>query len=147
MAASLSSLLEVSIDFEQSHLFFPRLVAITLLVLLVMIVAIYGRSFLAEVRSGQRSLAFFDAHSDKFRLFGTIGLTVAYFQLMDWVGSMFPNMGYGFLFVSMPFMFLMSLLYVHGLDKRKLTGIALNALIAPSVAWYVLANLFNISLP
>lgn len=140
-------MLEVSIDFGQSHLFFPKIVIGTLLVLLTMIVLVYGRGFYRDVRAGKRSLAFFNEHSDKFRLFATLALTVAYFLLMDWVGNLFPNMGFGFLFVSMPFMFLMSLLYAHDICKKKLTAIAANALIAPLVAWYVLANLFNISLP
>jgi hypothetical protein len=63
------------------------------------------------------------------------------------VGRIFPNTGLGFLFVSIPFIFVLSLLYAHRVDRRKLVAISLNALIAPGVAWYVLAKLFNISLP
>lgn len=81
------------------------------------------------------------------RLPGTLVLTVAYFLLMDYVGAFFPNMGFGFLFVSIPFIFCLSMLYVHDLDRKKLIAIVLNAIIAPSVAWLLLAKLFNITLP
>ena len=66
---------------------------------------------------------------------------------MDYVGEYFPNTGLGFLFTSVVFIFVLSLLYVHGLNRHKWLVLSLNALIAPSVAWFVLAHLFNITLP
>jgi len=147
MDKGLSSLFKVSINFKESHTFFPTIVVWVLLFLLLLIFLIHGIPYLRDLRSGKRKLTFSLAHMDKLRFGGTLVLTVAYFLLMDYVGTFFPNMGLGFLFVSIPFMFLLSLLYVHDINRRKLLAICLNALIAPTVAWYVLAQLFNISLP
>ena len=142
-----SSLLKVHIDFKTSHTFFPTIVICVLLFLLALILLFHGIPFLRDLRSGKRRLTLRLGHLDKLRFFGTLVLTVAYFLLMDRVGRFFPNTGLGFLLVSIPFIFVLSLLYAHGVDLRKLFFITLNALIAPSVAWYVLAKLFNISLP
>jgi hypothetical protein len=147
MAKWFSSLLKVQIDFKTSHTFFPTIVIWVLLFLLVLIFLFHGIPWLRDLRSGKRRLSLSLAHLDKLRFLGTLVLTIAYFLLMDYVGKFFPNTGLGFLFVSIPFIFLLSLLYSHGVDRRKLLAIGLNALIAPSVAWYVLAKLFNISLP
>lgn len=141
------SIFEISIDFQKSHLFFPTIVMWVLLVLLAAIFIIYGLPLLRALSSGEKTLSFSAKDFDKLRFFGTIVLTIAYFLSMDYVGNFFPNMGLGFLLMSIPFMFLLSLLYVHNLDRRKFLLISLNSMISPGVAWYVLANLFNISLP
>lgn len=141
------SLFEVSINFKQSHTFFPTLVLWVLLFLLLLIFLVHGIPYLRDLHSGRRTLSFSLAQVDKLRFAGTLVLTVAYFQLMDYVGTFFPNMGLGFLFVSIPFIFLLSRLYVTNMNRGKLLAISLNALIAPSIAWYVLAQLFNITLP
>jgi hypothetical protein len=66
---------------------------------------------------------------------------------MDYVGEFFPNTGLGFLIMSIPYMFLLSLLYAHHRNGRYLLKIVLNSVLAPIVAWYVLARLFSITLP
>jgi tellurite resistance protein TehA-like permease len=142
-----SSLFEISIDFEQSHLFFPTIVMWILLLLLAVIFIVYGIPFIRAVGRREKTLSFSLKHFDKLRFVGTIILTIAYFLSMDYVGTFFPNMGLGFLLMSIPFMFLLSLLYVHNLDRKKFLLISLNSTISPGVAWYVLANIFNISLP
>jgi len=147
MARWFSSLLKVHIDFKTSHTLFPTIVICVLLFLLVLIFLVHGIPWLRDLRSGKRRLTLGLAQLDKLRFFGTLVLTVAYFLLMDYVGRFFPNTGLGFLFVSIPFIFVLSLLFAHRVDRRKLVAIGLNALIAPGVAWYVLAKLFNISLP
>ena len=147
MDSGQSSIFQVSVDFATSHMFFPKLVIYFLLFLLALIFIIYGIPKLKKIGSGDETFSFSTEHIDKFRLFGTLILTVAYFMLMDYVGQFWPNTGLGFLFVSIPFIFLLSLLYSHELTKHKLILIILNAAIAPSIAWYVLAQLFNISLP
>lgn len=147
MGEGFSSLFEISIDFDQSHLFFPTIVLWVLLLLLAAIFIIYGIPFIRALGRGEKKLSFSVEHVDKLRLFGTIILTIVYFLSMDYVGTFFPNMGLGFLLMSMPFMFSLSLLYVHNLSPRKFLTISLNSIIAPSIAWYVLANMFNISLP
>jgi len=147
MGSDISQLFKVTIDFDQSHLLFPAIVQWVLLVLFVAICLIYGPGYIRDIRGGTKRLPFCGIPFDKLRFFGTIALTVIYFLSMDYVGGFFPNEGLGFLFMSILFMFLMSLLYVHDLTRRKLVIIGLTALIAPTVAWHTLENLFNISLP
>lgn len=147
MENSSSSLLAIKIDFEQSHLFFPNIIAWTLAILLILIfifnVIPYIRSYLNSERTPNISFK----HIDKIRLPGTLVLTIIYFLMMDYVGAFFPNMGYGFLFVSIPFIFLISILYIHDINRKQLVAITLNAIIAPSMAWFLLAKLFSITLP
>ena len=147
MDKGISSLFKVTIDFDQSHLFFPKLVTWFLLLQLVVILLVYGIPYIRDVRSGKRASPFSGVKYDFLRFFGTIVLTIIYFLSMDYVGEYFPNTGLGFLFTSVVFIFVLSLLYVHGLNRHKWLVLSLNALIAPSVAWFVLARLFNISLP
>jgi hypothetical protein len=147
MGDTASSILAVTIDFDQSHLFFPRIIMCLLLLLLAIIAVLYGRKFFQDIRAGRRHVRFFQENYDKIRLFGTIIGVVIYFVLMDYVGTLFPNTGLGFLLVSIPFMLFLSLLYVHDLDRKKTIIILLNSTIAPLTAWYILGNLFNITLP
>ena len=147
MDEGVSSLFQVSIDFDRSHLFFPTIILWLLAILLAAIIVTSGIPLLRDVKSGKRKLSFFAENLDKFRLFGSLLLLLIYFIAMDAVGRLFPNMGFGFLFMSIPFMFCTSLLYVHDINRKKLILISLNSIVAPGVAWYVLGNLFNISLP
>lgn len=147
MDKGISSLFKVSVDFDQSHLFFPKIVTWFLLLQLVVIFLVYGIPYIRDIRAGKRASPFSGKQWDKLRFFGTITLTIIYFLSMDYVGGYFPNTGLGFLFTSIVFIFVLSLLYVHGLDHRKMLVLSLNALIAPNVAWFVLARLFNITLP
>ena len=142
-----SEIFRVSIDFDQSHLFFPRIIHWLLLLMLVMIVVLQGVPYLREVRAGRKQLPFAGGEFDFLRFFGTLALTVAYFLLMERVGEFFPNTGLGFLLMSIPYMMLLSWLYLHQRDGRRLLLTAINAVIAPVVAWYVLAKLFFITLP
>lgn len=147
MENSSLSLLSIKINFAQSHIFFPTIVIWTLIILLVLIFIFNGVPYLRALSSGERTLSLSTEHMDKIKLLGTLVLTVAYFMLMEYVGTFFPNMGYGFLLVSMPYILLLSLLYVHDINRKKFVAILLNSIIAPSVAWFVLARLFNITLP
>ena len=142
-----TSLFQVTIDFDQSHLFFPTIIFWVLVILLAAIVIVFGRPWLRGVRNGDRKLSFFVENFDKLRLFGTLGLAIAYLISMDFVGRLFPNMGFGFLFMSVPFMFVLSLLYAHHVDRKKITIMAINSVVAPSMVWYVLGYLFHITLP
>ena len=101
MGDTASSLLAVKIDFDQSHLFFPRIIMCLLLLLLVIIAVLYGRNFFQDIRAGRRRVRFFQENYDKIRLLGTIIGVVIYFVLMDYVGTLFPNTGLGFLLVSL----------------------------------------------
>lgn len=147
MESGLSNLLSVSIDFETSHLFFPRIIHWILALLLIAVLVTKVAPFLAAVKRGERTLPIVGESMDGFRFFGTLALIVVYFYLMAIVGDMFPYTGYGFLFVSMGFVFLMGLLYMHEWTKKAVIIMSLTAIGAPSLAWFVLAKLFNITLP
>ena len=147
MENSSSSLLAIKINFAQSHIFFPTIIVWTLAILFALILIFYGIPYLRSYLRGERTLNLSLEHIDKIRLLGTLIVTVLYFILMDKVGTFFPNMGFGFLFVSIPFIFLISILYVHDINRKKLITITLNAIIAPSSAWFLLAKMFSITLP
>ncbi|WP_136252998.1 tripartite tricarboxylate transporter TctB family protein [Onishia niordana] len=147
MEPGLTSLLSVSIDFETSHLFFPRIIHWLMGGLFALILVLRILPFLASVRRGERTLPILGESFDKFRFFGSLALMAVYFYLMAVVGDLFPYTGYGFLFVSMVFIFLMSLMYMHTRTKRKVMTAAINAIVAPSLAWFILAKLFQITLP
>ncbi|MCK2184909.1 tripartite tricarboxylate transporter TctB family protein [Halomonas getboli] len=147
MESGLSSLLSVSIDFETSHLFFPHIIHWLLGGLFALILVFNVVPFLVAVRRGEKTLPILGESMDKFRFFGTLALIAAYFYLMSVVGNLFPYTGYGFLFVSMPFLLLMSLMYMHTRTTRKVITAAINALVAPTLAWFILAKLFQITLP
>lgn len=147
MEPGLTSLLSVSIDFETSHLFFPRIIHWLMGGLFALILVLRILPFLASVRRGERTLPILGEYFDKFRFFGSLALMAVYFYLMAVVGDLFPYTGYGFLFVSMAFIFLMSLMFMHTRTKRKVMTAAINAIVAPSLAWFILAKLFQITLP
>lgn len=143
----LSSLLEVSIDFDQSHLFFPRLILGLLVAMLVVIALVHRHRLLAIIRNPRQELHFYEESADKFRLFFTIGFVFVYLYAMDFVGGFFPNQGLGFLFCSILFIFVLSTVYAHERSRRVMTIISCNAVIGPLLAWYVLGKLFEITLP
>ncbi|MDQ7727746.1 tripartite tricarboxylate transporter TctB family protein [Halomonas sp. SpR8] len=147
MESGLSSLLSVSIDFETSHLFFPKVINWLMAGLFVLILVTKVAPFMAAVKRGERTLPIVGEARDNFRFFGTLALIAAYFYLMAVVGNMFPYTGYGFLIVSIVFLFLMSLLYLHDWRKKTITILVINAIVAPSLAWFILAKLFTITLP
>lgn len=147
MESGLSSLLSISIDFETSHLFFPTIIHWVLALLFIAVLVTKTAPFLVAVKRGERTLPIIGEHMDGVRFFGTLALITAYFYLMAVVGNMFPYTGYGFLFVSMGFVLLMSLLYMHEWTRKTVTTAVITAIVAPSLAWFVLAQLFKITLP
>ncbi|OZT76061.1 hypothetical protein [Vreelandella boliviensis] len=147
MESGLLSLLSISIDFETSHLFFPRIIHWIMAGLLALILVTKVAPFMVAVKRGERTIPIVGEARDNFRFFGTLVLIVAYFYFMAVVGDIFPYTGYGFLMVSMAFVLLMSLLYLHDWTKKAITIVVVNAIVAPSLAWFVLAKLFTITLP
>ncbi|WP_417505181.1 tripartite tricarboxylate transporter TctB family protein [Marinomonas gallaica] len=140
-----SSLNSVSIDFDQSHLFFPRIIITLVAILAVVILVTNFRPVMRAIRSGRYQ--FFVKNADFFRLLATLALIPAYFWLMDFIGMALPNMGLGFLLSSIPFVFLMSMLYCHEKTRRNVIIISANALIAPTFVWVVLYHFFLVSMP
>ncbi|WP_170149991.1 tripartite tricarboxylate transporter TctB family protein [Kushneria sinocarnis] len=146
MSNGLYSLFDISVDFDQSHLFFPRLVSWALVIVFLLILITRARPILQALTDRSRGVIF-DRHTDRFRFAGTMVLLVSYFIAMQALGQLWPYTGYGFLFGSMVFILLLSLLYLHERTRRNLSVIGLNAVIAPLMAWLILAGLFNITLP
>ncbi|WP_430474666.1 tripartite tricarboxylate transporter TctB family protein [Thalassospira lucentensis] len=140
---SFDSPFHVTIDFSTSHTIFPTIIAVILGILFISILITRGRTMLATVTNG----AWWPAGIDHKRFFGTLVLTVIYFMAMPSVGDIFPNTGLGFYLCSIPYLFALSTLFLHERSRRTLTIAAANAIIAPSVVWYILSELFNISLP
>lgn len=143
----MSEMFAVTIDFKQSHLFFPSIIHWLLLILVVLILVLEAPAYFRAVRAGSKSLPFSKGPFDAPKFAGTLALTLAYFLAMPWVGDFFPNTGLGFLIVSIPYMAALSLLYLHKRDRGHLLRLGLNAVVAPAVAWFVLAKLFAITLP
>ena len=147
MESQFLSLFNVSIAFDQSHLFFPRLVTYILLGLLAIILISKSRRIAPALMQAGRAVLFAEHGFDRWRFFGTLVLIIAYFYLMAVVGDIFPNTGYGFLLTSIPFIFLLATLYVEDRSRKNLVIIAVNSVVAPVLAWYVLSQLFRITLP
>ncbi len=87
------------------------------------------------------------AAMDKPRFFGTIALTLVYFLLMVPVGDIWPNTGMGFLICSIPFVALSGLLYLQERTKSAVTVLAVVAVAAPLLVWWVFAHVFFLTLP
>ncbi len=143
-------LLSVTIDFDRSHLFFPRIV-IGILILLLLIIGItnlikYKKR--GNLKESVRAIRFFEENYDKVKLFGTIGLLVVYFWSMDHLGRLFPNQGLGFLIASIPYMFVQAMLFV-GKDnvKKHLVAISVTSVLTPLFSWILFGKLFFITLP
>ncbi|RCS22642.1 tripartite tricarboxylate transporter [Phyllobacterium salinisoli] len=140
---NMASFPKVSIDFASSHLVFPMLVSVLLGLLLVAILVTRWRTIWGAFTTGP----YWPAGIDHRRFFGTIVLTVLYFLAMPQIGDFFPNEGYGFLIASIPFLFLISLLYLHQRTRRQIVIAAINAVLAPTVVWYLLSTAFSLTLP
>lgn len=145
-----SDFLSISIDFEKSHLFFPRII-IGVIILLLVIIGV--KELVKRIRAGNlkesiKGFRFFEENYDKLKLYGSIVSVACYFYFMDIIGRFFPNQGLGFLITSIPFMFIMSFLLV-GKENFKIhrTSILISSVITPLFAWILFAKLFYITLP
>lgn len=137
-------MLNVSIDFAESHWFFPKIViACILLVLAVILVK--------ERKTVAQSIAGFSVKSlinhENYKAYIFVALISVYILLMEALGEVFPNTGYAFLIATIPLLFIIPLLIEKDLTKRKITIMAINAVVSPIVAWVVLGQMFGITLP
>ena len=139
----MADLLAVSIDFETSHLLFPKLIG-SILALLGLAILITHRRAIAQ-SSAMWAQTF--AGMDKLRFFGTLILTVIYFLLMVPVGDRWPNTGLGFLICSIPFVAAISILYMHERDARGLIPVLIVAVAAPTLVWWLFTYVFALTLP
>lgn len=139
----MGDLTRVTIDFETSHLLFPKIIAC---ILIVLGIAILIRERKKVARSGAHWANVF-ARLDKIRFFGTLALTVAYFSLMVPVGDIWPNTGLGFLICSIPFVLLTGLLFMHERSVGAAIPIVVTAIAVPTLVWWLFTDLFFLTLP
>jgi len=139
----MGELTKVTIDFQSSHLLFPIIIGC---VLAVLGLAIVVRERSRITTSGSHWHRIF-AQMDKFRFFGTLALTLAYFSLMVPVGDFWPNTGRGFLLCSIPFVFLAGLLFMHVWTARSVLILATVAVLVPSLIWWLFTEVFFLTLP
>ncbi|MCG9625215.1 tripartite tricarboxylate transporter TctB family protein [Vibrio mediterranei] len=136
--------MQVSIDFDSSHLFFPRIIIISLLFVGVIILIQRREDIWCRLRS-------FSLHQiinkGNVKAYIFVGLIGAYILGMESLGELFPNTGYAFLILTIPLMFLIPFLVEDTLTKKQVVFIAINAVVSPITAWLVLGQLFNITLP
>ncbi|WP_102222889.1 tripartite tricarboxylate transporter TctB family protein [Acidimangrovimonas sediminis] len=139
----MADLFKVHINFATSQLIFPTIIACVLAVLGIAI-AITHRHRIAGAGAHWRAIA---GRMDKMRFFGAIGLTLVYFSTMQPVGNLWPNTGMGFLLTSIPFVFLCGVLFLHDRRPGNMIGLTVAALVAPTLVWWVFADLFFLTLP
>lgn len=133
----------VKIDFATSHLIFPTLIGIVLLVLGVAILVTERRAVLASGAMWRETLA----KMDKPRFLGALVLTVLYFSLMVPVGDIWPNTGMGFLLCSIPFVALTGLLFMHERTLRGAVPVLIVSLVGPLLVWWLFSDIFLLTLP
>ena len=133
----------VTIDFETSHLVFPIIIG-AILALLGLAIVIRDRRRIAGAGAHWRATF---AEMDKPRFLGTLALTLAYFSLMVPIGNIWPNTGYGFLFCSIPFVFLSGLIFAHDRGLRALIPLAIVAVVGPLFVWWLFTYPLFLTLP
>jgi len=143
----LLAIFKVQVDFEKSHLIFPTIIEWLLAGLALAIVVTHGRRWVTAWRGAPIGARIRGWDVDNKRLFGCLLLTPAYFAAMEPVGSLYPNTGIGFLLTSIVYVFALSWLFVRDNHRRKTIAMALNALITPTLVWFVFAHIFRITLP
>ena len=139
----MEKLTAVTVDFDTSHLLFPRIITVVLLFLGVMIL-IQERKRIAASGVYWQAIV---TRMDKQRFFGTLAATVIYFCAMVPVGDLWPNTGLGFLICSILYIFLVGMLFLHERNRRSVIPVALTALIAPTLVWWLFTDLFYLTLP
>ncbi len=139
----MGDLTRVEIDFATSHLVFPTLIGIILLILGAAILVTQRREVLGSGAMWRETFA----RMDKPRFFGALILTVLYFTLMVPVGDFWPNTGMGFLLCSIPFVALTGVLFMHERTLRGLVPVFIVALAGPLLVWWLFSDVFFLTLP
>lgn len=139
----MGDLTKVTIDFQTSHLLFPIIIGCVLAVLGLAII-IRERRQIAGAGAHWRTIF---AQMNKVQFLGTLALTLVYFSLMVPVGNVWPNTGLGFLFCSIPFVFLAGLLFMHNRSAQPVLVLAAVSLCIPSLIWWLFTEVFFLTLP
>ena len=142
-----TGLLFTRFSFEQSHLFFPKIISI-LGVLILGLVLVLNRSAIGVRLRAITARGWWTVSVlERKKTWGTVGLTLIYFWAMPGVGRLFPNTGLGFLICSVPYLFLLSCLMVQQQESKRLRLFATTALTAPLTVWLVMFHGLGITLP
>ncbi len=130
--------LTIEIKFSESHLFFPR---VTLIILLILGSAIIIKNLIKRYKEGRLAefkFKFFADNYDKVKFYGTIMALFGYIFLLEKLG---------FMLATIIFMFLTTVLFYGDLKPRTLAISAANSIVTSFVVWFVFAYLINITLP
>jgi hypothetical protein len=139
----MGELTRVKIDFATSHLVFPTLIGIILLILGAAILITQRREVMGSGAMWRETFA----RMDKPRFLGALCLTVLYFTLMVPLGDFWPNTGMGFLLCSIPFVALTGILFMHERTVRGLVPVFIVALVGPFLVWWLFSDIFFLTLP
>lgn len=139
----MGQLTQVTIDFETSHLLFPTIIA-CVLGLLGLAIVIRDRAKIATAGTYWSGIW---QSMDQPRFLGTIVLTLLYFSLMVPVGDIWPNTGRGFLFCSIPFVFLTGLLFMHERTMKSILPLAVVSVVGPVFVWWLFTYPLFLTLP
>jgi len=138
-----SSILKPHIDFDMSHLIFPAIISIVLVLFGLAIIIRDRKSIMQSVAFWKKTFG----NMNKLRFFGTLVATVIYFTLMQAVGDIWPNTGYGFLICSMPFVFATGLLYMGRYRQVPVLIMSVISIVAPTLVWWLFSDVFFLTLP
>jgi len=137
-------MLDVSINFDQSHWFFPRIIIFSLIILLI-IIFYRERKIIANNLKGFSIGNIINRDNSKCYLF--VAIIIFYIFTMEKLGELFPNSGYGFLISTIPLLFITSFILESDITKKKIVFISINSILSPLLAWFVLGKMFGITLP
>lgn len=137
-------MLDVNIDFAQSHWFFPKIIITCLICLLVIILVKERKVIAASVKafSWQKVI-----NNNNYKAYFFLALISGYILIMQQLGEVFPNTGYAFLIATVPFLFIIPFLMEKEITQRKVIYITINSILSPVIAWVVLGQMFGITLP
>ncbi len=137
-------MLNVSINFEQSHWFFPKIIISCMLIMGVIILIKERKTIICSIKGFSFNSLL---NKDNYRSYVFLIIMAVYILAMEALGDVFPNTGYAFLISTIPLMFVIPLLIEKEINKKKIIYITINSVVSPIVAWAVLGQLFNITLP
>ena len=137
-------MLDVSINFDQSHWFFPKIIITCLVFLLVIILVKERKTIIKSIQGFSFKTVL---NKDNYKAYLFLALISVYILGMEALSELFPNTGYAFLIATIPFLFVIPFLIEKEITKRKVIFISINSILSPVMAWFILGQVFSITLP
>ncbi len=137
-------MLDVSINFDQSHWFFPKIIITCLVFLLVIILVKERKAIMSSLQGFSLQKVI---NKDNYKAYLFIALISIYIVGMEALSEVFPNTGYAFLIATIPFLFVIPFLIEKEITQKKLLFITINSILSPVLAWFLLGQVFAITLP